>query len=269
MNLTNHPSNDTDTLYEVPPGGVAILITLYVIVALTAIIGNTMIVTVVIRSKKLRGVTNYFIANLAAADIMIGALAVPFTFQSALLQKWVLPEFMCGFCPFIQTLSLNVSIFTLVAVSLDRFRAVIFPLRARTAHLKTKLCIIPIWIFSFVLAIPTFMALKTRTHDNGYELVCDMIGIEISLWKLYNNTLVILQYFIPLFIIVVAYTAMGIKLYNDKSNVVSARSDSSTIQENRKKVVKMMIIVIFLFGTCWFPYQMYNILSEIYPSINE
>ena len=228
-----------------------------------------MVVTVVIRSKKLRGVTNYFIANLASADIMIAALAIPFTFQAALLQKWVLPGFMCSFCPFIQTLSVNVSVFTLVAVALDRFRAVIFPLRARTSHLKTKLCIIPIWIVSFILSIPTFVALRTRKHVNDVDMVCDMIGMDISYWKLYNHTLVVLQYFVPLAVIVIAYTAMGVKLFNDKPNVVCARSDSGQIQENRKKVVKMMVIVVVLFGSCWLPYQMYNILSEIYPSINE
>ena len=200
LNASQEPLSDelTHSLYEVPSEGIIILIVLYVTVALTAIIGNTMVVTVIIRSKKLRGVTNYFIANLAAADIMIAALAIPFTFQAALLQKWVLPRFMCSFCPFIQTLSLNVSIFTLVAVALDRFRAVIFPLRARTSHLRTKLCIIPIWMLSFVLSIPTFIALKTRPHANGVDIVlCDMIGMDMNLWKLYNHTLVVLQYFVP------------------------------------------------------------------------
>ena len=38
----------------------------------------------------------------------------------ALLQRWDLPVFMCKFCPFTPTLSLNVSIFTLVVISMDR-----------------------------------------------------------------------------------------------------------------------------------------------------
>lgn len=50
-------------------------------------------------------------------------------FQAALLQRWNLPEFMCAFCPFVQTVSVNVSVFTLTAIALDRNRAIINPLR--------------------------------------------------------------------------------------------------------------------------------------------
>lgn len=46
--------------------------------------------------------TNFFIANLALADVIIGLFAIPFQFQAALLQRWNLPDFMCPFCPFFQ-----------------------------------------------------------------------------------------------------------------------------------------------------------------------
>lgn len=52
-----------------------------------------------------------------------------FQFQAALLQRWNLPEFMCPFCPFVQTVSVNVSVFTLTAIAVDRHRAIINPLR--------------------------------------------------------------------------------------------------------------------------------------------
>lgn len=50
-------------------------------------------------------------------------------FQAALLQRWDLPDFMCAFCPFVQTVSVNVSVFTLTAIAVDRHRAIINPLR--------------------------------------------------------------------------------------------------------------------------------------------
>jgi len=49
-----------------------------------------------------QSVTNFFIANLALADVIIGLFAIPFQFQAALLQRWNLPDFMCPFCPFFQ-----------------------------------------------------------------------------------------------------------------------------------------------------------------------
>jgi leucokinin receptor len=50
-------------------------------------------------------------------------------FQAALLQRWNLPYFMCPFCPFVQVLSVNVSIFTLTAIAVDRHRAILEPFR--------------------------------------------------------------------------------------------------------------------------------------------
>lgn len=50
-------------------------------------------------------------------------------FQAALLQRWILPHFMCAFCPFVQILSVNVSVFTLTAIAIDRHRAILKPLR--------------------------------------------------------------------------------------------------------------------------------------------
>jgi leucokinin receptor len=52
-----------------------------------------------------------------------------FQFQAALLQRWNLPHFMCPFCPFVQILSVNVSIFTLTAIAVDRHKAILNPLR--------------------------------------------------------------------------------------------------------------------------------------------
>jgi leucokinin receptor len=56
-----------------------------------------------------------------------------FQFQAALLQRWNLPAVMCPFCPFVQVLSVNVSIFTLTAIAIDRHRAILSPLRLVTS----------------------------------------------------------------------------------------------------------------------------------------
>lgn len=59
-------------------------------------------------------------------------------FQAALLQRWNLPALMCPFCPFVQVLSVNVSIFTLTAIAVDRHRAILSPLRLVSCLSKNK-----------------------------------------------------------------------------------------------------------------------------------
>ena len=86
----------------------------------------------------MRTITNFFIANLALADFVIGMFYIPFHFQAALLQRWNLPYFMCALCPFFQNVSVNTSIFTLVAIAQDRYGAIVHPLRGKSSKKATK-----------------------------------------------------------------------------------------------------------------------------------
>ena len=52
-------------------------------------------------------VTNYYISALALSDVVLALFCIPFQFRAALMQRWDLPEFMCQFCPFMQTLSVG------------------------------------------------------------------------------------------------------------------------------------------------------------------
>ncbi|XP_054155310.1 substance-K receptor-like [Oppia nitens] len=261
-------------LYQVPTELAIFLSICYCCVSLCAVIGNSMIIWIVLRSVRMRSVTNYFIANLAFADILIGAFAIPFQFQAALLQRWDLPYFMCSFCPTVQVVSVNVSVFTLTAIALDRYRAVLHPLQARTTKLKTKFIIITIWLFSIFASIPTLIAFNVElTWDEttqDYTLpFCHNTGLSAQVFRYYNHTLVALQYLIPLVIISYAYLRMCVHLYLDDEAPANSRVDATHVNRNKKRVIKMLFIVVALFGICWLPYQLYNILQEIYIEINK
>uniref|UniRef100_T1JZC0 G-protein coupled receptors family 1 profile domain-containing protein n=1 Tax=Tetranychus urticae TaxID=32264 RepID=T1JZC0_TETUR len=309
-----------ELLYSFPLGVVVLLVLAYGIVSLTAVIGNTIVLCCVVGSVRLRTVTNMFIANLATADILIGALSIPFQFQAALLQKWILPPFMCAFCPFIQIVSVNVSIYTLVAIAADRYLVVFAPLHCRINKYRARMIIIFIWAWSVIAAIPALIALRVRlvpdlesavdSHDDKWlrSLVtgnltiptrpsCDNIGMSESIWRGYNQFLVVIQYFLPLGIITFAYTRMASKLHgqeksgssglisldNNKSShqgdsvfrnsqlVTSyhlTTADAEYIVTHKRKVMKMLIVVVALFALCWLPLQTYNLLKDTIPEIN-
>ena len=118
--LANQTMTEDIDIYEIPPSLVIILSIFYGIIILTALVGNALVIYVVVVSPRMRTVTNFYIANLAFADVTIAMFAFPFQFHAALVQRWDLPAFMCKFCPTIGVLSVNISIFTLVAIALDR-----------------------------------------------------------------------------------------------------------------------------------------------------
>jgi leucokinin receptor len=55
-------------------------------------------------------------------------------FQAALLQRWNLPHFMCAFCPFVQVLSVNVSVFTLTAIAVDQKLTILKNFKYENCH---------------------------------------------------------------------------------------------------------------------------------------
>ena len=171
-------------LYDIPSWMAILLSLIYFAVSFCAVIGNWMVLWIVIRSKIMRNVTNLFIANLAVADIIIGAFAIPFQFQAALLQKWLLPYFMCSFCPTVQVVSLNVSIFTLVTLSIDRHRAVTQPLKPRISKSTGYLIISCIWIVSILAAVPTFLAFQISFRPDSSS---DSAAYDYSMHSNNNN----------------------------------------------------------------------------------
>lgn len=157
-------------VYDVSTGNFILLSIFYGTISILAVLGNMLVIFIVRSSRQMHTVTNFFIANLALADVTIGLFVIPFQFQAAVLQRWVLPDFMCPFCPFVQYISVNVSVFTLTAIAIDRHKAILNPLRARSSKFTSKIIIGIIWIVSITLAFPI-----------GYGLrVVDMEHVLIS-----------------------------------------------------------------------------------------
>lgn len=225
-------------IFEVPVGIVALLSVCYGAVSMIAVVGNICVLWVVASRRRMRTVTNYFIGNLALADIVIGLFAVPFQFQAALLQRWLLPAFLCAFCPFIQVISVNVSVFTLSAIAFDRYRAVFKPFNSRgTTKLCAKIIILGIWLIGGIAATPYALAFRvTSAYDpltgDYTRPFCMNIRVPLKLWAIYHFALVILQYFLPLCFISYAYGRMALRLRSD--GCTRAPRDEVILKSKRK-----------------------------------
>lgn len=80
----------TDHLMRYSPGISSIYCIAYSIVFIMGIIGNSCVVAVVVRSPRMRTVTNYFIVNLALADILVLLFCLPATLLSNLfIRKFI------------------------------------------------------------------------------------------------------------------------------------------------------------------------------------
>lgn len=98
-----------------------------IVVAIIAFAGNLLAIIVFVLDKRLRKVTNFYIFSLSVADLLVGLVGVP----SAILTKMGLPRnafYACLTMLSLLVVFCTISILNLVAVSLDRFWAILYPL---------------------------------------------------------------------------------------------------------------------------------------------
>lgn len=61
---------------------------------------------------------------------------------------------------------------------------------------------------------------------------------------------------------------MAVKLWGSKTPGNAQNERDKALLRNKKKVVKMLVIVVLLFGFCWLPLQTYHILEVSWSDIN-
>lgn len=89
-------ASDFDFLYRHSLAMTIVYCIAYVIVFLVGLVGNSFVIAVVLRMRNMRTVTNYFIVNLAIADILVIVFCLPATLMSNIfVRKYSTMEIVC------------------------------------------------------------------------------------------------------------------------------------------------------------------------------
>jgi len=135
-----------------PVGDQRVLIVLYSLTMALSIIGNVLAIIVFIAGRRSRTDLRWFLINLAAADLVMACFCMPFTFTMTMLGHWIFSKPMCPIVLFLQTVSVTASVFTSVAVGIDRYWVVNFPLRSRITKSRSPVVIAAIWVTACTLS---------------------------------------------------------------------------------------------------------------------
>ena len=140
-------------MVDLPRAFKTALIVLYTLTMLLSVTGNVLAIAAFIFS---RGYSHtdlrWYLVNLAAADLIMAVFCMPFTFTFTMLGDWVFSAPMCPVVLFFQMLSVTASVCTSVAIGVDRFWVVFYPLRSRITTSKAPVVIGFIWIAAAALS---------------------------------------------------------------------------------------------------------------------
>lgn len=240
-----------------------VFITMYVVMIVVAAGGNLAVIWIVMAHKRMRTFTNYFLVNLAVADTLISLFNTAFVSTFLIYQDWWYGEIYCKFSNFINVSTLAASVLTFMSIAIDRYLAIIHPLRPRLT-VRVVLAIVVIWQVSIVLAIPNLIYGKTEKYHD--RVICHLEWSR-ELEFGYNLLILIVTYVLPLVTLTVTYARVGFELWGSR-----AIGENTPVQYERirskRRVVKMMIVVVVTFAVCWLPYHLYFVLSATKPEIN-
>ena len=80
-----YPLNLSQPFSFLLPSGILLLLsTCYGLISLVAIFGNLLVIVVVTCTRSMHNVTNFYIANLASADVIIALFCIPFQVRQCL-----------------------------------------------------------------------------------------------------------------------------------------------------------------------------------------
>ncbi|KZC09016.1 PREDICTED: orexin receptor type 1-like [Dufourea novaeangliae] len=254
-----------------------VLIASHTMIFAVGLIGNALVCIAVYRNHTMRTVTNYFIVNLAVADFLVLLLCLPFTVLWDITETWFFGLTLCKAVPYLQTVSVTVSILTLTFISIDRWYAICFPLRFKSTTSRAKTAIIGIWAIALLFDIPDLVVLRTvPTHIKVETVLFTQCNMSWSPESQVTFTVVklIFLYTGPLIFMSVAYWQIVRVLWksdipghnlptraSQMSHTTPSGGGNPEAQlRSRRKAAKMLVTVVITFAICYFPVHLISVL---------
>ncbi|XP_060096913.1 neuromedin-U receptor 1 [Heteronotia binoei] len=247
--------------------------TMYLLIFAAGAVGNTLTCLVILRHRFMRTPTNYYLFSLAVSDLLVLLLGMPLE----LYEMWSNYPFLLGAggCCFKTLLFEAVcfaSILNVTALSVERYIAVVHPLKAKYVVTKThaKRVIVTVWTLSVLCSIPNTSLHGIQTlYVPGWGVVPDSATCTLVKSRLMYNLIIqvttIIFFFIPMGIISILYLLIGLQLRKEKMlEALEAKSESLCDYHNvrlqqkkvrRRQVTKMLFMLVVVFGICWAPFH--------------
>lgn len=130
------------------------------IIAITGLIGNSLVVYVVLNNHQMRSTTNTLLVNLASADLLFIVFCVPFTAVDYMLSEWPFGVVWCKIVQYLIIVTAYASIYTLVLISFERYLAVCFPICSISMRNErnTSIAIGSLWVVILIVNTPVLYA---------------------------------------------------------------------------------------------------------------
>uniref|UniRef100_A0A8C7AHT6 C-C motif chemokine receptor 4 n=1 Tax=Neovison vison TaxID=452646 RepID=A0A8C7AHT6_NEOVI len=211
---------------------------LYYLVFLFGLLGNSVVVLVLFKYKRLKSMTDVYLLNLAISDLLF-VLSLPFWGYYAIISWMYLVGFYSG-------------IFFIMLMSIDRYLAIVhavFSLRARTLTYGV-ITSLATWSVAVLASLPGLLFSTCYTERN-HTYCKTKYSLNSTRWKVLSSLEInILGLVVPLGTMLFCYSMIIRTLQHCKN-------------EKKSKAVRMVFAVVALFLGFWTPYNVVLFLETL------
>ncbi|XP_069771392.1 alpha-1A adrenergic receptor-like [Narcine bancroftii] len=271
---------------------------------LFAMLGNILVVLSVVCHRHLQTVTNYFIINLAIADLLLSCSVLPFSATLEILGYWAFGRIFCNMWAAMDVLCSTASIMSLCVISIDRNIGVSYPLRHPTIMTERRalLTLVAVWVLALVISVgPLFGWKEPPPEDESICRITEEPGYV--LFSAFGS------FYVPLTIILIMYCRVYIVAKRETKSLDAGtkrermRAEQVTLRIHRrdtqpdasprlsdsgckskstqlkthfsvlllkfsreKKAAKTLAIVVGGFILCWLPFFVVLPLGSFFPA---
>ncbi|CAL8357363.1 unnamed protein product [Merluccius merluccius] len=292
LNSTSAPSSPTETFgaSAAPPcpewsplPQTALVPALYGVICVLGIVGNALAVYVLAHDGNARRtVANTFMLNLCVSDLLV-LLSLPlWAVYYALGFRWPFGRFACKLCGGLLHLNLYASIFFIMCMSMDRYLAIVHPLRSQGARDpgRARVACALVWALACLCTAPTLVFRDTHLFEGLGVEVCAML-YPSRYWYLGLAWMKIaLAFLLPLVVILSCYCVIGRHLLLAGLWIRRRRSPGwsaagagagadagaggvSLEGRGLERVLWTVVAVVLAFFFCWFPFHLLTLLDVL------
>ena len=255
-------------IFDIPFSVKVTEILVFSVILLSSLVGNSLIITIVWKRPELRKTVNYFIVNMAVSDFLFALMSIPVRLAETATSshQWHLSGtagiVCCKLYSFIQGVSLAVSTQSLVWIGLDRFVAVVFPMRVHCISSRFRaFAIASTWIVAMsVRSIDLYFLHLVEVADGG--VICTikpdrLATVNEHYPRVYTPLFVVL----PFIAVTILYCVIAATLRRQQKAIPCSTVHQRT--RRKQEAVKMSFCIIAAFYVCLVPLISQQILFEL------
>ena len=242
----------------------------YAFVFLLGVSGNVFVILTIYKQSKLHTPFNYLVVNLAISDICVLFFSLPVVIFSECF-RWPLGEIGCLLLRPSFLVFTGVSVFTMMALSFERYRAVIKPLAPKmTPKIGLRVTIL-IWLLAcLIFGLPRSFVFGL-TEEKG-TLQCDPVVKNVILravtkvWRIFSTLIA------PSIVVCFAYIRIMRKLRRELDAIGDAYASRDMARSRVKrnaKTMRLLITIIVAFVACFLPFNVVITLDDLFPAYED